>query len=312
MNNPEELKGLQRISEASIGTSLIIIPLSIAFSVITGSVTLLLYFVWAAAAIAVKVFALISIRIMLKENKFMFPDGTGKLENFSSFFFGVSIVPMGIYFLVVSITKLFSPLNSVTYLLCQIPVCLSFLLTMMLTLRTNRLIERNPNPSPLLKAYHVNFKVSLTSDAFMILAFLAGFLLSVARLNFLSIRVDPVLSVILSLYMIKVGLPLIIDNVRSLIDLPLPEKDMLKILKVAAEFYEEYSGFGMVFSRQSGKQKVVEIELFFDPGTTLEQVMQIEHHMASRINQAIPDSRFRLIPKMLTPEEIQLKGDFFK
>ena len=124
MNNLDELKGLKRISEVSVCTSLIITPLSIIFSLITGSVTLLLYFVWAAAAITVKLFALVSIRIMLKENRFLYPNGTGKLENFSSFLFGVSIVPLGVYFLIVSITKLFSPLPSVTYLLCQVPVAL--------------------------------------------------------------------------------------------------------------------------------------------------------------------------------------------
>jgi len=64
--------------------------------------------------------------------------------------------------------------------------------------------------------------------------------------------------------MLKEGLPLITENFRSLIDLPLPEKDMLKILKIATEFYEEYSGFGMLFSRQSGKQKIIEMELFFE------------------------------------------------
>jgi ferrous-iron efflux pump FieF len=297
MDSLDELKGLRRISEVSVCTSLIIIPLSIIISMITGSVTLLVYFIWAVAALAVKIFALISSRIMLKENQYMFPYGTGKLENFSSFFFGVSIVPFGCYFLIVSITNLFSPLTSVTYPLCMIPVALSFLMTMILIIWTTRIITRHPNHIPILKAYIVNFKISLTSDSFLFIAFLAGFILSVTQLDFLSILVDPILSTILSLYMLKEGLPLIIDNFRSLIDLPLSEKDMLKILKVVAEFYDEYSGLGLLYSRQSGKQKIIEIELIFDPGISLEKIAEIEGHMASRINEAIPNVQFRLIPK---------------
>jgi divalent metal cation (Fe/Co/Zn/Cd) transporter len=266
---------------------------------ITGSVTLMIYFIWAAAAIAVKIFALVSIRIMMKQNQFMFPNGTGKLENFSSFFFGISIVPLGAYYLASSIGRLFSPLQSVTYLLCQVPVALSLMFTLMLIIWTNRVIRSNHNPSPLLKAYFINFKVSITSDSFLFVAFLSGYLLSVFGYEFLSVRVDPVLSVLLSLYMIRVGLPLIIDNFRALIDLPLPEKDMLKILKVTVEFNSEYSDFGMLFSRQSGKQKFIEIELLFDPGTTLEKISQVERNMASRLNQDMPDIRFRLIPKVL-------------
>ena len=304
MNNHEELKGLKRIAELSIYSSLIITPLSVIFSRITGSVTLVIYFIWAAAAIAVKIFALISVRIMLKENQFMFPNGTGKLENFSSFFFGVSIVPIGAYYLVDSVIRLFSPLHSVTYLLCQVPVALSLLMTMGLKILTIHMIRRDPNPSPILSAYNINFNVSLTSDSFLFLAFLAGYILTVLGYDYLSVRVDPVLSVILSLYMIRVGLPLIIGNFRSLIDLPLPEKDMLKILKVTTEFYKEYSGFGMLFTRQSGKQKIIEIELLFDPGISLEKIMEIEKNMSSRIKQDIPDVHFRLIPKVLLTKHL--------
>jgi cation diffusion facilitator family transporter len=304
MNNQEELQGLKKISELSFFFSLIITPLSVVFSMISGSVTLVVYFIWAAVAIAVKVFALISIRIMRKENQFMFPDGTGKLESFSSFFFGLSIVPVGAYYLVVSIMRLFSPLPAVTYFLCMVPVALSLLFTLGLKVMTTRILRLNPNPSPLLNAYNVNFNVSLTSDAFLFLAFMIGFFLSAAGFDFISVLVDPVLSVILSLYMLRVGLPLVIDNFRSLIDLPLPEKDMLKILKVAADFYPEYSGFGMLYSRQSGKQKIIEIELIFDPGISLDQINKLENEMSRKIIHEIPDARFRLIPKAL-PGELQ-------
>ncbi len=71
--------------------------------------------------------------------------------------------------------------------------------------------------------------------------------------------------------------------------------DELKGLKRISEV-----SFGMLFSRQSGKQKFIEIELLFDPGISLEKIKQIEQNMSSRIIQDIPDVRFRLIPKVLT------------
>ena len=303
MNFLNELKDLKKISEVTLYLSLALSPLTIIFSLITGSVTLLVYFIWAVAAIIVRFFALLSIRIMLKENQFMFPYGTGKMENFSSFFFGFIIVPIGIYFLVISTGNLIHPLPGVTYLLCMIPPAISFFRSLFLTLWTRRTIRRSSNPSPILKAYYVDFKVSLTSDSFLFISFLAGFLLSVAGIDFLSIRVDPMLTLILSLFMLRVGLPLIIENTRSLLDLPLPEKDMLKILKIATEFSAEYSGFGMLFSRQSGKQKIIEMELLFDPGISLEKVNEVESQMAEKMKLAIPDVRFRLIPKILSTKD---------
>ncbi|MEI6435883.1 MAG: cation transporter [Bacteroidota bacterium] len=298
MNFINELKDLKRISEASLYSVLVIMVLSMVFSVVTGSVTLLVVFIWAIAALIVKIFAVISIRIMLKENQFMFPFGAGKIENFTSFFFGFVIVPFGCYFLIISAIRLFSPLPAITYLLCQVPVLVSFIRSITLTIWTRGILRQTSNPSPMLKAYFTDFKVSLTTDSLLFIAFLAGYLLSVAKLQFFSIRVDPVLSIILSLYMIWAGLPLIVENLRSLFDLPLPEQDMLKILKVAAEFNNEYSGFGMIYSRQTGKHKIIEMELFYDPGLSLEKINRIEQQMGLRINQDFPDVWFRVIPKV--------------
>lgn len=295
----EELKGLKTVSEVSFYSSIVVVPVSFAFSLITGSGTLLIYFFWAVAAIIVKLFALISIRIMMKENKFMFPYGPGKLENFSSFSFGLSIVPFAVYYLVISVIKVFNPTPGITYLLCLVPVAITFTLSFLLTRWTRKMIRRTPNPSPLLIAYHTNFKVSLISDTFLLLAFFSGHLLSVKGWYFLSNRVDPVLSVILSLYMLKVGIPLIIRNIRSLIDLPLPEKDMLKILKVIAEFVEDYAGFGMLYSRQSGKTRFIEIELFFNPGISLEKISRVEQDIGDRMNQEIGEVQFRIIPRLI-------------
>jgi len=99
--------------------------------------------------------------------------------------------------------------------------------------------------------------------------------------------------------MLWMGLPLIIENFRSLIDLPLPEKDMLKILKVSTEFHGEYSGFGMLYTRSSGKVKIIEMELIFDPEISLEKIKDIEKQMELRIKQDIPDVNFRIIPKLM-------------
>ncbi len=74
-----ELKDLKRISEMGFHSMLVVNPLFIVFSILTGSVSLLINFIGIAASIIVKLFTLVSIRIMAKENQFMFPYGPGKL-----------------------------------------------------------------------------------------------------------------------------------------------------------------------------------------------------------------------------------------
>jgi len=74
---------------------------------------------------------------------------------------------------------------------------------------------------------------------------------------------------------------------------------MLKILKVSTEFHGEYSGFGMLYTRSSGKVKIIEMELIFDPEISLEKIKDIEKQMELRIKQDIPDVNFRIIPKLM-------------
>ena len=62
--------------------------------------------------------------------------------------------------------------------------------------------------------------------------------------HLLAARVDPFLSVLLSVVMVKSGTRLILDNLRALLDLPLPEPEMLKVMKVLGEFFHSYDGLG--------------------------------------------------------------------
>lgn len=297
-----ELKEIKRIGDLGFYSMLVMNVLFVLFSVATGSLSLLINFIGTAAAILVKIFTLISVRIMLKENKYLMPYGSGKLENFSSFLFGFTIVPMGIFSLILSINRVLTPTKEVIYLVCQIPVVLSFTRLLVLLLMTRGVLKRYPNPSPLVKAYHTDFKVAMICDAFMFAAFLIGYLLVVFKYESISMLVDPILSLALSVYMILSGLPLIIENFRSLIDLPLNEKDMLKILKVATEFYEQYEGLGTIFSRRCGKTKIVEMELMFNPEISIEKINDIESRMSARLNSDLSDVRFRLIPKMIASD----------
>ena len=292
------LKDLKKVSEASLFSILGITASFIIFALIAHSETLVTYFIWSMAGIMVKVFGLISIRIMLRENEYLFPYGTGKVENFSAFLFGLSIAPLGLYFLVVSIYKLFYPPGPVSYGLCLIPLVFALTRSSILTLWFKKVLKRHPSPSPLMLSYQADFRVAVISDSFLIGAFIAGWLLSRARLDFIGIRVDPLLSVTLSVIMIKSGTTLIIENMRSLLDLPLPENELLKVVKVMAEFYDSFKGLGSVCTRRSGKFRIIEMELSFDPHIPLLNVSETEQFMAERLSKELPDVRFRIIPKI--------------
>ena len=298
----DELKDLKRVAQASLYSILGITTLFITFAVIARSGTLVTYFVWSMAGIAVKVLALLTIGIMLRENQYLFPYGTGKLENSSAFVFGVSIAPVGLCFLVASLLALLEPRGQPSYGLCLVPVAASVTRSVVLNLWLKGILRRHPNPSPLLRSYQTEFRLALMSDSFLIGAFLVGEALHAWHHDFLAARVDPLLSVLLSLVMLQSGTRLIRDNLRALLDLPLPEPEMLKIVRVLTEFYSSYAGLGRLYTRRSGKRAVVEMELAFGPGTTLVQVRELERRMGDRLAGVLPDVTFRVLPTVAEPE----------
>ena len=292
------LQDLKKVSEVSLFSILGIAALFITFALIAHSETLVTYFMWSMSGIMVKVFGLISIKIMLRENQYLFPYGTGKIENFSAFLFGVSIAPLGLYFLIVSIYKLFVPPDPVSYGLCLIPLALALTRSSILTFWFKKMMIKHPSPSPLMLSYQADFRVAVISDSFLIAAFTAGWLLSLGRLDFIATRVDPFLSVTLSVIMIKSGTTLIIANMRSLIDLPLPENEILRVVKVITEFYDSFEGLGRVYTRRSGRFRMIEIEFMFDPSISLLNINKTEKNMFERLSKELPGVIFRIIPRI--------------
>jgi len=297
----EELRELKRVCEVDLFNSVVLTSLYIAFSLLAHSHSLLLYFAWAVAAYLVKVFGYVAIRIMLRENEYLFPYGTGKVENFSAFLFGVSIAPMGVYFLVTSVLRLVAPPGEVAYGLCLVPVAVGLLCATVLGSWLRRIAGRYSEPSPLLVAFRANVKVSASSDVLLLVSFAAGAALHEAHFDSLSTRVDPLLTLVLAAVMVRSGSSLIVQNLRALLDLPLPEKEMMPVLRVLAEFVESYGELGQVRTRRSGRRRIVEMELAFAPGVAIEHVREVERRMGERLTRELPDSTLTVVAMLPRP-----------
>jgi len=114
-------------------------------------------------------------------------------------------------------------------------------------------------------------------------------------------RVDPVIGLLLALYMVFAGIRLIRRNFRSLMDLPLTEKEQLCVLNVLASFYDHYEGIGTIYSRTSGNEKFVELELLFPADKTLKDIQGLAKTMEKDLVRKLPGLKFRIIP--VTPAQ---------
>jgi hypothetical protein len=79
-------------------------------------------------------------------------------------------------------------------------------------------------------------------------------------------------------------------------DLPLPERDQLRVMKVLAQHCDDYESIGTVYTRASGKERVVEIELGFPCGMPIGEIAELGAQMQAALAGESPHLALRVIP----------------
>jgi ferrous-iron efflux pump FieF len=287
-----------RFNRIVLWSFLSLFPLTAMFVImagVSGSNAVVVYAVIYGISIAVQAFALYAMRQVLRRNPYRFPYGAGKLENFGAFLSGVLYVPSGLYMAYGACLRLLHP-GAVAYALAMLPVAIEALRTLALYAITRRLARRELEPPPLVLAYVIGFRVGVLTDGGVLLAFAAGLLLVRMGLAEPGERVDPLVALCVSGYMVWAGTFLVRRNFRALMDLPLPEAEQMRVMKVLAAHYADYEGIGTLYSRSSGKRRFVEIELTF-PGTrTLAEITALAARMEGALTTELPELTFRVIP----------------
>ncbi len=254
----DELARLSRIS------LLTLIPLTIAFIVVgylSQSLTIVSVAFDCGVSLIVQGFAFKSIRTMRSGDPIRFPNGTGKLENFSGFLYGALNIPVSLYILHQAIGDIITP-AAVLFTIAQLPMIPSLCRSVYLYWYAQRLARKFEGP--LIEAYVMDFRVAIWFDGLVMTALTLGMLLSMAGLSSVSVYVDPVFSLCIALYLMFGASKLLLKNFKVLVDLPLPEKDQLYIIRVLAEEFDSYDQLGTIRTRSSGAERLVDIELFFN------------------------------------------------
>jgi divalent metal cation (Fe/Co/Zn/Cd) transporter len=145
-------------------------------------------------------------------------------------------------------------------------------------------------------SYKINFKISAVVDTGVIAALGLALVLISMNMRVLAMMIDPVVTILLASYMLVNGSRLVVKNFKSLIDLPLPEKDQMKILQVIMCEYANFENIGLVYTRRSGNTRFIELELVFDSNMTLPDIAGIEQRIREGLSAHFPDLTFRLMP----------------
>ena len=300
-NQNQEYHDLYRFIAWLIGTSLPVTTLVIMLGIWSGSLTIFAITIDYGLALFVHVMSLITLGIILRQNTFKYPYGTGKLENFAGFLYGVCIIPLAIAVLIVAVKRYLNPPETINLALAPL-FFVAIIRLAVFAVWITRLGRKYPHHSPLLQAYYIDYRAAFVNETAIFCGLIFGLVVENMGNLRVAIIIDVVIAVLIALYLLYNGCRLIIRNVRSLIDLPLEEKFQYKILDCLTKEFETYVGIGTVYSRMSGAKRLVQIELHFNKDTTIKEIEDLRQRIEKRLRAHDENVVFHLIPRYLSAE----------
>lgn len=267
-------------------------------AVMSGSLSVAALTLQCTISVFANIFTLISMRAIARKNIFIFPYGTGKLENFIGFLTGTLMLPVAATIFYSTVNSFVSGNHQVRFAFTQIGMIPGLLRDLSLLLWSKKLIEKAKAPSPIVLSFYVSYKVSVSVTLTGVLSMLLALWLSTIGFGHLGILLDLILAAALATYMLVHAVILIKANFRSLIDLPLTEDEQLTIMKVVGRYYDSFDNLGAIYSRTCGSTRVVEIELYFKRTTTLEEIDELAERFRADFEKVFAAVDFRLIPML--------------
>lgn len=288
---------LRRLIGVLLLTSVPMLAFTLWVGFVSGSLSVIAVLLDSGVNLLLNLATFVVLRIVARGNVFSFPYGTGKLENFTSFFHGCGIVLVGGTVLYHGVQRLGSPPVAVSLGLAQLALVVGVARMAFVVAWLSRMVRKYPDGSPLLRVYAVNFTAGLWYSSALLLSMGIGWLLSWRWGNVLALSVDLLLAALYSATLLLNGIRVIHANFRALLDLPLPEPDQLKILRVLTHHVDAWDDVVNVYSRFSGGRRRVEIELSFPPETTASRIEELRSRIEGELGELLGSLEFQLIAR---------------
>ena len=298
----QEYQDLYRFIAWLVGTSIPMTTMVVMLGVWSGSLTIIAITIDYGLALFLNIISLIILGIILRQNMFKYPYGTGKLENFAGFFYGFCIIPLALAVFIAAVKRYLNPPETIDLRLAQL-FLLAVIRLAVFAVWITRLGKKYPDHSPLLKAYYVDYRAAFINETAIFCGLVFGLVMANRGEMRFAVIIDMVIAALIALYLLYNGCRLVIKNFQSLIDLPLEEKFQYKILNCLTHEFEAYAGIGTVHTRMSGTTHMVQIELHFDEETTIKEIEELRERVEKKLREQGDKVVFHLIPRYLNAKQ---------
>ncbi len=225
-------KEIKRFFIAGFWTLLLETLICLYIADISNSVIIFTFMLQNSLSLIIYFFAIITPDLSIKDNSYKFPYGTGRQENFISFFQAALSLP-GAGIVIYSIWK--SSVNAppeISFGYTQIAFLYINFRLIMMKWWANSIMKRSDACAPILKAYNVYYTICLIETILSAVSLLVALYLQHYNMALQARVIDILFSVIVATYWIVNSLKVMKENFEALIDLPLKEADQLLILKI--------------------------------------------------------------------------------
>ncbi len=294
-----EYRDLFKFIAWMVGTSVPVTAMIVLIGVYSGSLTLVAITMDYGLSLCLNIMSLAALGVVLRQNVFKYPYGAGKLENFTAFVYGVCLIPLAMAVFTFAVKRYLNHPQTLNLWFALLYVVALIRLAVFAVWIT-RLGKRHPRHSPLMQAYYADYRISLVYESAIFATLLMGLLISEHGGMKIAVIIDVSVASIIALYYLVVACRLIIRNFRSLIDLPLGEKYQRHILRCLIEEFDAYDGLGAIYTRRSGSEVMIQIEMRFAGDTPLKQIDDLRKRLEEKLRQLDDHVVFQLIP--LGPE----------
>ncbi len=277
-----------KLSSVSIGVAFFVFVFKLISYIVTNSVALLTDSVETLNNIFASSILFFSMKKSLKPPDKEHPYGHHKMEYVSSFTEGLLIVSMGFILFYLSMRRFLTPFELQKLDTGILIAGIAGLVNLFAGLYLYRSAKKIHSIAIETDAKH------LFSDVGTTFGVIIGLLLVILTGKKV---IDPVLGIILSIYIAFLGTRSIINTADEMLDKSLDERDIVEIKNILYSYASHYIEFHELRTRKAGKKKFLDLHLVFHPREKLMDIHRICDEIEEKIKEKVKNIDITIHPE---------------
>jgi len=248
----------------------------------SGAVSILSEAIHSAIDLIAALIAFISVKKSSEPPDTEHPFGHGKYENLSGFIESLLIILAAVYILYETIPRFYSPYEIEYLNIAILVMAVSAVINFFVSRKLKMVADETDSIAIETDAAHLSVDVYTSVGVFV----------GLVIIRFTGLKIfDPLISVLIALYILYLGYSLTRKSTKDLLDTKLSDADNQEVERIITEHIGKMVSFHKLATRKSGSDKMIEVHLQFTPDVSLKQAHDIAHHIEDDISDSITSSR---------------------